>query len=152
MSMRSSIPLFRGRAAEVEAAVAAWRAALPQDRTRVFTARCDAQQPTAADLYLLGCAWLRHGDPAAAARAFGPAHHMNWRMESAALLTFACIKASAEPRPMDALPAHVQTTWEEMGKPPLPGSRLERRLVESISAAARAEAFSPCEFLSRLLA
>lgn len=61
-----------------------------------------------------------------AARAFGMAHHADWELESAALLTFTCLKSRDEDG--EAFLRHLSTTWIEMRRPAL-GARAAEQLV-----------------------
>jgi len=118
---------------QIEVALASWRAATPLDRRREFEAGATANPTSAAHHFLCGCACLRSGDVAAAARAFGAAHHADYRLESAALLTFACLKASVDGAARDELRRKVSETWEEMRRPHLGADRIERSLLEGLA-------------------
>lgn len=76
--------------------------------------------------FLLGTDLLRAGRMADAARAFGMAHHADWQLESAALLTFTCLKSRDESG--ETFLRHLSTTWVEMRRPVL-GERAAEQLV-----------------------
>ncbi len=80
----------------------------------------------AAAWFLLGADMLRAGKMTDAARAFGMAHHADWELESAALLTFACLKSRDDGG--EVFLQHLSTTWIEMRQPGL-GTRAAERLV-----------------------
>lgn len=80
----------------------------------------------AAAWFLLGTDLLRAGRMADAARAFGMAHHADWQLESAALLTFTCLKSRDEGG--EAFLRHLTTTWIELRRP-VPGERAVEQLV-----------------------
>jgi hypothetical protein len=82
--------------------------------------------------YLLGCAHLQSLSTKDAARAFGAAYHADCNLESAALLTFACLKARE--RDVGDLIAQVGKTWEEMGQPDLDEHGEDRLLRDCLAA------------------
>jgi hypothetical protein len=82
-------------------------------------------------------AWFRHGVALArdgrtkdAARSFGMAHHADHRLENAALLTFACLKAK-EGADSDLVEQLIQT-WYETGSMPITRTRADRSLMASL--------------------
>lgn len=127
------------RRREVREAIVAWNDAAPESRIDIFTRRCAHDPRAAANWYLLGCAQVRRGDVAAGARYFGKAYHADWRLESAALMTFACLKASVGEGGADSLRHHMVVTWGEMGRPALGRNAGERRILEALGAYVRNE-------------
>lgn len=117
-----------------------WVRSAPADRRRLLDDFIDLKPETAAAHYLYGCACLREGDVAAAARAFGAAYHADYRLESAAMLTFACLKAYADEAGTGTLRQHVLTTWDEMKRHRLAISAIERSVIEALGDSARAVA------------
>lgn len=89
---------------------------------------------------------LRKGRVRLAARAFGMAYHGEFRIESAALLTFACLKAR-EAAPSDVL-EQIAKTWMEMKRPRLFQAAEERILADVLEATTRAA--PPLSELGRL--
>lgn len=87
---------------------------------------------TAPAWYLLGCALLREGHTKRAARAFGMAHHADCRLESAALLAFACLKAKEGPD-SDIL-EQIGQTWFEMKRPDLRAHWEDRTMLSGLAA------------------
>lgn len=88
-------------------------------------------QTTAMRLYLAGVSLLQAGRVKEAARAFGAAHHSNPHLETAALLTFACLKAK-EGEDTDLLEQVVQT-WQEMKSPDVVAHAPDRLIVELLT-------------------
>ena len=76
--------------------------------------------------YLLGCSLLRDNRTEEAARAFGMAHHRDCNLQTAALLTFACLKAKSADS-TDIID-QILATWEELRQPDVL-SRVEDRLL-----------------------
>lgn len=74
-------------------AISAWRETSPSERFGKLKAIVDAEPKNAAAWYLLGAVRLRAGQTREAARCFGTAYHRDDRFESAALLTFTCLKS-----------------------------------------------------------
>src|SRR5262249_9776702 len=109
-----------------------------------------------ANWYLLGCAHLQACEVAAAAACFGKAYHAEWRLESAALLTFACLKASAADGGLARLHDIMLTTWSEVGRPPLGRRAVERQLIAAAFADRDRKALTfpmdAAEFSTRLVA
>lgn len=84
--------------------------------------------------YLLGCTCLRAHRTREAARAFGLAHHCDCNLETAVLLTFACLKAG-EGDDTDII-EQIRVTWEELGRPN-PDHRAEDRKMLACLASTR---------------
>jgi len=98
------------------------------ERASLLHAAIRPHEPNPTAWYLLGFDRLRRGIVKDAARAFGMAHHQDADLESAALLTFACLKA----RPNVACDVldQIAITWRELGRPVLAGHRRDRNLIE----------------------
>lgn len=123
----------RERAAEARA-LGRWQETAPEQRLAAFTTLVAGNPRCGTAWYLLGTAQLRDADYAAAARSFGMAHHMDYRLASAALFTFSCLKAAAdEPTDIRGLVQHVGTTWVEMKRPTL-GLHPQEQAVWSVFA------------------
>lgn len=90
--------------------------------------------------YLLGTAQLRRGGVQNAARSFGMAHHRDCGLESAALLTFACLKSREGDE--DDLIHQIVTTWGEMKRPDLAATEVDRVAAACISLPGRPENLS----------
>ena len=115
-----AINASRVRRKRLEAATRAWKESRPADRIAVMQSLLDREicvEGRASLWYLLGCAHLRVDQTREAARAFGAAYHADFRVESAALLTFASLKTANGSS--DRFPEHLATTWLEMGSPPV---------------------------------
>jgi len=122
----------RRRAAE-RAAFRAWADTAPEQRADVMQSLSQGSPPNAVAFYLLGCARLRENRPRDAARAFGAAHHADCNLESAAILTFACLKAGVgEPRRFVEL---LVETWRETAALRRRLTRRDRALLATVAAA-----------------
>lgn len=110
-----------------------WRDGRTWTMTNAFEGDGQSTDPqtTAMRLYLAGVSSLRGGRVKDAARAFGAAHHNNPHLETAALLTFACLKAK-EGRDTDLL-EHVVRTWREMKSPDVVAHAPDRLIIESMT-------------------
>ncbi len=84
----------------------------------------------AATWYLAGVQALRAGRVREAARAFGIAHHADHRLMTAALLTFAGLKASGGGS-SDLIQAIAQT-WREMKCPALRASEVDALMMDAL--------------------
>lgn len=89
------------------------------------------QDVNAAAWYLHAAGCLRLGRTRDAARAFGIAHHADWRLQSAALLTFAALKA-AEGESGDII-EQIVTTWREMKEPDVLAHEEDRIMLECLA-------------------
>ncbi len=87
----------------------------------------------ALEWYLNGTTALRTGQTRQAARAFGAAHHGDPNFETAALLTFACLKAR-DGQDSDILEQIVQT-WMEMKRPDLLVRSEDRLIMDAMANA-----------------
>jgi hypothetical protein len=90
------------------------------------------QDVNAAAWYLRGACCLRRGRTREAARAFGIAHHADWRLQTASLLTFAALKAAEGDRG-DIL-EQIVTTWREMKEPTIPEYDEDRTMLDCLAA------------------
>jgi len=98
------------------------------DRIQALRQLLDRPIENPAGWYLLGKEMLQANDLNAAARAFGMAYHQNVDITSAAVLTFACLKAARSEQPK--LKAQFIQTWEEMKSPPLGVNTSERQVLQ----------------------
>lgn len=114
------------------AAMTAWRGAIPARVEIAMRERIAATPDNPTAWYLLGCGHLRSGRVKDAARAFGMAYHQDVELESAALLTFACLKA-AEGETSDILD-QIAITWGEMKSPRFVDSAADCRVIEALGA------------------
>ena len=81
--------------------------------------------------YLLACAHLRDGRTREAAREFGAAYHADCNLESAALLTFACLKSREGPD--TDITEQIEKTWHEMKRPDLLEHWEDRAMLLTLS-------------------
>ncbi|MCA9254876.1 MAG: hypothetical protein KDA33_04530 [Phycisphaerales bacterium] len=91
--------------------------------------------------YLLGCAQARMGRIKDAARSFGMAYHFDVDLESAALMTFACLK-SRDGEASDIL-IQIAVTWDEMKRPNVHASASDRRVFGVLVAPGEPAGLSP---------
>jgi len=75
--------------------------------------------------------YLRNGRTKEAARAYGMAHHADCQLESAALMTFACLKA-ADGEDSDIVEQVVKTWWE-MKQPAIARKRGDREMLNCLA-------------------
>ena len=87
----------------------------------------------AATWFHRGVTLVREGKTKDAARAFGMAHHAEHRLENAALLTFACLKAR-EGDDSD-LVEQLINTWLEAGSTPVTRTRTDAAMLASLDTA-----------------
>ncbi len=127
-------------------AIRLWQETAPDRRRARFESLTGGAEPDAPAWYLLGCAYLQEGKPRLAARAFGVAHHANYSLETAALLTFACLKASEGPN--SDIVEQLMRTWHEMREPDLIRHRDDRIMLECLGSTESAPPLSP---LGRLI-
>ncbi len=113
----SAVRGARRRRVQYNEAVRLWRETPEPRRREVFAALPLDGELNAPAWFLRGCTCLRRHDTREAARAFGMAHHADWRLENAALLTFACLKATDGPG--SDIAAQLAATWREMKRPDL---------------------------------
>ncbi len=122
-------------------AIGLWRATAPADRLAAMQALLAAEGASGPAWYLCGCAALREYRCKEAARAFGMAHHADCNLETAALLTFACLKAS-EGETSDIL-EQIVITWREMNQPDVLRTGADRLMLECLSEDDPPERLSP---------
>lgn len=122
--------MSRGQA---DSAIDVWNLLPPIERLTAFERRAADAPNCAENWFLLAIAQLSTGDVRRAAQYFGKAYHADPSLESAALMTFACLKAAANLRNA-SLPQLMTITWNEMRKPPLGRLPRERRLLEAWAA------------------
>ncbi|MEK6644318.1 MAG: hypothetical protein AABZ08_10445 [Planctomycetota bacterium] len=84
--------------------------------------------------YLTGVQNLRDGHIREAVRAFGIAHHADCDLVTAALLTFAGLKASSVPA--GDLIHQIVTTWHEMNRPRLNATKADALMRSAIQRTA----------------
>jgi len=121
----------RRRKAQYSEATRLWRETPESRRYEVFSALPRAGELNAPAWFLRGCACLRRHEAREAARAFGMAHHADWRLESAALLTFACLKSTDGPG--SDFPSQLAVTWQQMKRPPLLRRAEDRLMVACLA-------------------
>ena len=129
--------VMRGRRRRACYAVAeeTFSSSSPEDRVAALSNLLAGFEKDGPAWYLLGCSHLRAYRMKEAARAFGMAHHGDCNLESAALLTFACLKA--DDGEGSEIIERVLETWEEMRRPEI-GRRIEdREMMQCLSASAR---------------
>lgn len=123
------------RRARDRAAIEAFRASPAGQRCENLSRLIDSSPDNAFVWYLLACDHLRAGRVALAARAFGLAYHADARLESAALMTFACLKASSQPA--EALVPRLIETWHELRRPAIGQRAVEEPLLTCLAATTR---------------
>jgi len=129
------------RRREYQTAVRAWSDIMRNGSVNLDTL-AQAEHGSAPRWYLAGCALLRAGCVKQAARAFGMAHHADHRLETAALLAFACLKAHEGPD--GDLPEQIAQTWEQMKRFDVRGNWEDRAMLACLRADAReAQPLSP---------
>ncbi len=113
-------------------AIEAFLESRAEGRAERMQALVDRDGGNAAAWYLLGCAHLAECRTTQAARAFGMAHHRDCHMETAAMFTFACLKA-ADGKESD-LVEQVLDTWREMKQPDVMRRAEDRLMIQSLAA------------------
>ncbi len=127
-SVRAAVPRRRRREA-----IEAFLASPADQRAERMQVLVDRDSDNAAVWYLLGCAHLADCRTTDAARAFAVAHHRDCRLETAALFTFACLKATSG-KESDILD-QLLDTWREMNQPDVMRKAEDRQMVEGLTAA-----------------
>lgn len=120
----------RARRARYRAAIQAWRATQSGRRAEALESFATGPDRAAA-WFLLGADRLRTGEMADAAKKFGMAHHADWELESAALLTFTCLKSRDDGG--EVFLQHLSTTWTEMRRPALGAREAERLVLDGLA-------------------
>lgn len=128
-------------------AVQLWQKTAPHQRRAAFEEHVKGLDLCAPAWYLLGCACLQEGRPRHAARAFGVAHHADYKLESAALLTFACLKSTEGPD-CDIVDQMIQT-WHEMREPDLTRREQDCFMLSGLASASTAP--PPLSLLGQLI-
>lgn len=128
----------RARAAE---AIRVFGQSDPDNLEKELAALTERSPESALAWYLLGTAQLRRGGVQNAARSFGMAHHRDCGLESAALLTFACLKTREGDE--EELIHQIVTTWGEMKRPDLRATAVDRVAAACICLPGRPENLSP---------
>lgn len=118
-----------------------WQQTAPQKRRAAFEKYVEGPDLSAPAWYLLGCTYLQEGRPRLAARAFGVAHHADYKLETAALLTFACLKAKEGPD-SDIIEQTIQT-WHEMREPDLLRRTQDHFMVSGLASVSAPPPLSP---------
>jgi len=128
----------RRREHSYEQALTAWRTLGPAERVSTIRTMAEASDNgtrNAQAWFLLGCHHLAEKDFRMAARAFGIAHHADYRFTSAALLTFAALKA-ASPGGGDWITL-LAATWHEVGRPHPGESPVDARTLACLESTTR---------------
>ncbi|MFQ5423811.1 MAG: hypothetical protein ACE5F9_07505 [Phycisphaerae bacterium] len=115
-----------------------WREAEAGGRAEALRSALDPDargNVNAVAWYLVACGRLREQRTPEAARAFGIAHHADCNLESAALLTFACLKAAS--RGPGAIVEQIAVTWDELGRPAIGDHREDRLVLECLASTTR---------------
>ena len=120
---------------EYQTVVSVFLAAPADQRADAIRARLNRNESSGPIWYLLGCLSLRNNQVKDAARAFGMAHHNDYRLETAALLTFACLK-SKEGGGSDII-EQMLITWEEMNRPDFLRNREDRWMLNCLALTTR---------------
>lgn len=128
----------RRRRRAYQQALDAWRTSHPTERMAIITRLAAATEDgtrNAQAWFLLGCHHLAEREYRQAARAFGIAHHSDYRFASAALLTFAALKA-ASPGGGDWITV-LAATWHEVGRPDPARTPEDARTLACLEATTR---------------
>lgn len=125
-----------------------WSATPEIERKRLIDLWLEKNPRCGAAWFLLGVLDLRSGRTRHAARAFGMAHHCDVRIESAALLTFTCLKAN-EGCSQD-FTEQATRTWIEMKRPLIGESWEEKSIFQIVETSYQLEQ-SPPTRLSQLI-
>ena len=104
----------QSRRLQYEQAAQLWRETSVADRYDAVHSLVKSTARNAPAWYLLGCSHLRSGHMNEAARAFGMAYHADSDLESAALLTFASLKATSGDS--SDIAEQIIRTWREMNR------------------------------------
>ncbi len=114
-------------------AISVWQDAPIDQRATALEGLIATDYRAAAAWYLLGSLYARRRDFGMAARLFGMAHHVDADLTSAAVLTFACLKAAGRPEAdHQAATQALRQTWGEMRKPIVGYSALEQAVLRAI--------------------
>ena len=135
IGLASVVMRGRRRRACYAAAKKAFLSSSPEDRVAALSSLLSGAEKDGPAWYLLGCSHLRAYRMKEAARAFGMAHHGDCNLESAALLTFACLKA--EDGEGSEIIERILETWEEMRRPEICRRIEDREIMQCLSATTR---------------
>ncbi|MBN2561329.1 MAG: hypothetical protein JXQ75_10410 [Phycisphaerae bacterium] len=130
----SAVHSWRKRQNQYAQAMRLWQETPSGRRAAAMSALPLDAEPNGPAWYLTGCAHLHNGDTRQAARAFGMAHHADCNLESAALLTFACLKAT-EGEDSDIV-EQIITTWHEMSQPDILRQKQDRLMLACLGSTA----------------
>ena len=97
-------------------------------RRTAVRARLAIEPRCAASQFLAGCLDIEDGRPASAVRHFMVARHVEWQLQSAALLVFAGLNVIDRPR--EPMLRVLLDTWEEFRRPQFDVYRKERSLLD----------------------
>jgi hypothetical protein len=146
----SAIAAARTRRNLLAQAARLWCQTPAEQRLEVISNLSSSIEPNGPAWYMIGCIHLGEFRTKKAARAFGIAHHADCNLETAALLTFACLKAAEGPD--SDIVEQIITTWSEMGKPDVLRRRQDRRLLDCLeSTTPQAPALPPLGRLAWLV-
>jgi hypothetical protein len=127
-----------------------WHTTPAEQRVQVLVELSADQDPSGPAWFLIGCVHLQQYRTRQAARAFGIAHHSDCNLETAALLAFACLKAT-EGEDSDIVEKMI-STWNEMRQPDVQRRKEDRFLLACIEATSeRPPALSPLGRLAWLV-
>jgi len=109
-----------------------WLSASPGDRVEAMTPLLQRPETDGAAWFLHGCTLLQAYRTKEAARAFGMSHHADCEIETAALLSFACLKSAdgEDPRIVEQIIA----TWHQMKRPEMTRRRADRLLLDCLAS------------------
>jgi len=120
----------RGRA-QYRRAIQVWQTTNAPERLAAMQRLLADEGNSGPAWYLCGCAALREYRCKEAARAFGMAHHADCNLETAALLTFACLKAS-EGETSDII-EQIVVTWREMKELDVSRTGADRQMLACLA-------------------
>ncbi len=146
----SAVAAARRRRILCAQATGLWCQTPAEQRLEAISNLSSGTEPNGPAWYMIGCIHLGEYRTKKAARAFGIAHHADCNLETAALLTFACLKAAEGPD--SDIVEQIITTWSEMGKPDVLRRRQDRRLLACLeSTTCHAPALPPLGRLAWLV-
>ena len=131
----SAVHIRRRRHRSFDVAIKTFQDAPAAKRADAMRKLIKIDNANGAAWYLLGCSLLRNNRTEEAARAFGMAHHRDCNLQTAALLTFACLKTAGNGS-ADII-EQILTTWEELHRPDVLHRVEDRRLLECMTRTAR---------------
>jgi hypothetical protein len=122
----------RRRRARYREVLSVWRGATNGEHEQIVNQSLAHAPRCAAAWYLQGVLHLRNRRTRRAAMAFGMAYHCDCNLESAALLTFTCLKTGDSSELLD----HANRTWIEMKRPEIGASFEEGMILQALGAGA----------------